>query len=171
MCKIFSLTATEFHTVHMYSKSTQFSTRTISPASGPWSASSPVVSAGGALSHSGVSLLRNEPIEVLLCDHTHILPVLLWEVATICVEVPKKHHILSKNTAIPKSSSSTAPSRCVVTWRGATYISFPHLPHMLQHIIECIKLLSSVGWSGVLRYEGKLLYSWRHRHRKRRLHQ
>lgn len=31
---------------------------------------------------------------------------------------------------------------------------------MLQHIIQCIKLLSGVGWRGMLRYEDKLLYSW-----------
>lgn len=42
------------------------------------------------------------------------------------------------------------------------YLSFPHLPHVLQNVIQCVELLSGVGWSGVLRYEDKLLYSWRY---------
>lgn len=40
------------------------------------------------------------------------------------------------------------------------YLSFPHVSHMLQNIIEGIELLGGVGGRGVLRYENKLLYSW-----------
>lgn len=40
------------------------------------------------------------------------------------------------------------------------YLSFPHLPHILQNIIESVQLLGRVGWSRVLRYEDKLLYGW-----------
>lgn len=56
--------------------------------------SSPVVGAGGGQSHSGVSLIGNEPDEVLVGNQTDILLVLLGKVATVSVEVPEKHHIL-----------------------------------------------------------------------------
>lgn len=56
--------------------------------------SSPVIAAGGGRSHSGVSLIWNEPIEALLCNQAHLIPVLLSKVAAVCVEVPEKHHIL-----------------------------------------------------------------------------
>lgn len=63
------------------------------------SVTSPVISTGSALSHSGVRLVWNEPIEFVVCDQTYILPVLLGQVAAVCVEIAEKHHVLPKNTA------------------------------------------------------------------------
>lgn len=55
---------------------------------------SPVVGAGRGGSHSGVSLIVNEPKEVPFCNQAHILPVLLGQVAAACIEVAQKHDIL-----------------------------------------------------------------------------
>lgn len=145
------------------------------------SGSSPVVGAGGGWSYSGVSFIFNEPNKVLLCNQAHILPVLLSEVGTVSVEVPKKHHILFTYTRTQQHSwldydmlidwtlylcyfKSILQLWLPLTFSNMSfYLSFPHLFHNLQDIIQCIKLLSGVDWSGVLRYEDKILYSWTYR--------
>lgn len=40
------------------------------------------------------------------------------------------------------------------------YVSLPHLPDLLQHVVQSVQLLGGVGRSGVLRNEDELLHSW-----------
>lgn len=62
--------------------------------------SSPVIGAGRALSHSGISVLWYEPVKVLVCNQANKLPVLLSKVTTVGVEVAKKHHVLHTMTTL-----------------------------------------------------------------------
>lgn len=128
--------------------------------------SSPVICAGGGRSHCGVSFVWNEPKEVLRCNQAHILSVLLSEVTTVSIEVPKKHHVLLIHTHAQQhlwSNSYLIENSSLTLTKLNLYLRFPHLFHILQDIIQCIKLLSGVGRSSVLRYEDKLLYSWIYR--------
>lgn len=58
---------------------------------------SPVVGTGSAQFDGGVAVLRYEPMETGVCDQAHVLPVLLGEVAAVCVKVPEEHHVLLRN--------------------------------------------------------------------------
>lgn len=62
-------------------------------------ASSPVVGTGSALPHGGVRLVCDEPVERRVCEQPNIPPVLLGQVAAVCVEIAQQHHVLHTSTA------------------------------------------------------------------------
>lgn len=60
--------------------------------------SSPVVGTGSALPHSGVRLVRDEPVEFTVRQQADVPPVLLGQVAAVCVKIPQQHHVLHTST-------------------------------------------------------------------------